>query len=168
MTNITEREDLDLRVHAIDETRKVAERALQSQLPGNWTWLTPQARVAATDRVSILAKPQVSATQVTEALLGEEVDLLEERENGWAWVRTRHDGYLGFTRLDQLSENPTGPTLQVTALRGHLFRAPNITSPILGVLSCGARVALLDETPIQDRERMWWRTRYCGEDAYVH
>ena len=158
---------LDARQHAVDHVRRVADSALRGQLPGDWTWLTPQPRVAASGRVCLRISPDAHSAQVTEALFGQVLELLEERENGWGWVRTLHDGYLGFAPLDALTGPPAGRTLQVSAPRGHLFAAPNITAPILDELSCGSQLAIQDAHPTEEKGRLWWRTGYAGQDAYV-
>lgn len=160
-------EALDRRVYAVDEARRVAEGGLQGQLAGSWTWVTPQSRVASSGRVSIRARPEEGSVQVTEVLFGEAVEVLEERDHGWGWVRTVHDRYLGFAPLNALSQPTPGRTLQVSALRGHLFAAPQITASILDQLSHGASLTPLDPHPVEEKGRSWWRISYQGKEAYV-
>lgn len=159
---------LDRRVTAFDLTRRVADRRFQGQLSGRWTWLEAEPFVAARGRVVLHAEPDDSSVQVTEALLGEGVELLEERPGGWAWVRTAHDGYLGYAQRSELTEPVDQPTALVTALRGHLFSRPHISGEVLDVVGYGMHLGLLDAPPLEANGREWWRTTYRGRDAYVH
>lgn len=158
---------LDHRLAAVDPVRRVADRRLQEQLSGRWTWLDAQPLVAARGRVPLHAEPDSASPQVTEALLGEAVELLEERPEGWAWVRTAHDGYLGYTRRDALTEPDGQPTVLVTALRGHLYSRPDITAEVFDVVGYGARLNGLDTEPLELQGREWRLTSYRGQDAYV-
>ncbi|WP_245588616.1 SH3 domain-containing protein [Deinococcus pimensis] len=158
---------LDQRITPLDEERRVADVALRDRLGGGWTWLTPVTRAAARGRVSLRARPDGLSPQVTEALLGETVEVLEERPDGWAWVRTAHDGYLGYTRLDALGTPPAGETLLVRAPRGHLFAGPKVSAPLLDELACGARLSRLDDRAYDENGRTWFRVAYGGGEAYV-
>ena len=158
---------LDPRLTAVDPVRRVADRRLQGQLSGHWTWLDAQPLVAARGRVMLHAEPASSSPQVTEALLGENVELLEERPGGWAWVRTSHDGYLGYAQRAALTAPVGQPTVLVTALRGHLFAKPHITAEVLDVVGYGARLSVPDPQPLEVGGREWWRATYRGQDAYV-
>lgn len=159
---------LDARIHAHHPTRRVAEDALRGRLDGEWAFVTPQPVWAARGRVSLRARPEVDAAQVTEALLGEPMQLIETLPNGWAWVRTLHDGYLGYARAEALAgEVPEGPvTVQVH--RAHLFAAPRVSAPIVDTVSYGASVPPLDPGPLQEGAYRWWRVAYGGAEAYLH
>jgi hypothetical protein len=158
---------LDQRVVAVDTERRLAERSFQGRLEGSWTWLEPQPLVAARGHVSLRARPDATSAQVTEALLGESVELLDEYQ-GWAWVRTAHDGYLGYTQRSALSAPVEQPLTQVTALRGHLYSRPQITAPVLDVVSFGTLLPVVDPEPLHANGRSWWKIQYQGQDAYVH
>ena len=59
---------LDRRVWAVDPDRRWAEAALQDQLSGEWTYVQPRPALAGAARVSLKARPDDTAAQVTEAL----------------------------------------------------------------------------------------------------
>ncbi|ADV67505.1 C40 family peptidase [Deinococcus maricopensis] len=159
---------LDARVHAVDAARRVAEVALRDQLEGEWTYLTPRAAWAARGRVSLRAAPDERTAQVTEALLGEAMEVLEALPDGWAWVRTRHDGYLGFARAGAFTTTAPEPAVTVQVPRAHLFSAPRVSAPILDDVSFGARLPVLTEGPAQEGAYGWWRVAYHEGEAFLH
>lgn len=160
--------ELDDRVHAYNDERRTADIALHDRLEGEWTWLTPRLMWAARGRVSLRARPDALAAQVSEALLGEAVEVLEELAGGWAWVRTGHDGYLGYARLDGLSAEAPADPVTVHVPRGHLYAAPKISAVVLDELAYGAQLSKLDPEPQPGGDYLWWRVAYCGGEAYLH
>ena len=157
----------DRRVIAVDTERRLADRSLQGRLEGSWCWLDPELVVASRGHVSLRAEPDANSPQVTEALLGERIEVLDEHQ-GWAWVRTVHDGYLGYTQRAALSVPVDQPSTQVTALRGHLYSHPHISAPILDVVSFGTLLQVVGSEPVHANGRSWWNVQYQGQDAYVH
>lgn len=136
----SQRHPLDQRIHAFDSESRRAEQALQGQLEGTaWQWFTPAPAYAGSGRVSLLARPEAGATQVTEALPGETLEVLWE-EGDWQRVRTCHDGYLGWVPAGQVRAGKFVPDLTVTALRGHAFAEPKVSAPILAEVCLGARL----------------------------
>lgn len=162
--------DLDPRTHALDPGRRVAEEALRGRLPGEgWRYLTPRAGWVGRSRLSLLARPESDAAQVTEALPGEALEVLEEREGGWAWVRTGHDRYLGWARAAGLGFTPPpGEALTVTALRGHAFAGPRVSRAVVAELCFGARLGRAPGGVETEDGRRWvpvWLPD--GEEAWV-
>ena len=155
---------LDERSQAFDSERRVAEVALQGQLGAGWSYLTPTPAWAAVGRLSLRAAPQEGAGQVSEALLGEALEVIEPLE-GWAWVRTLHDGYLGYVRADGLTEREPQATMPVTALRAHLYDAPAVSARVLDELACGARLAILGVQEVRGRD--WYEVAYGEGRAFV-
>ncbi|ULH15827.1 SH3 domain-containing protein [Deinococcus sp. KNUC1210] len=154
---------LDQRIHAVNSERGVVEAALAQQFPA-FTPLTPRPASAA-GHLGLHARPDAQAAQVTEALYGEALEVLEELEGGWAWVRTVHDGYLGYTRSEGLGEARPAP-LKITALRAHLYAAPSIKAPLLSRLSSGAGLQVLGDQE-QHGEYGWWRVAYRDREGFV-
>lgn len=133
---------LDPRTHAFDPATRLAAEELRGLLGGEgWSFVTPRPAWAGNARVSLRARPDVMAAQVTEALPGEALEVLAERD-GWAWVRTGHDRYLGWARVDALraGPEPRGEPLRVTALRAHAFAGPRVSRPIVAELCAGVRL----------------------------
>ncbi|GGQ99225.1 C40 family peptidase [Deinococcus ruber] len=160
---MTQTQELDLRIHAVNTERNVVEAALAQQFPA-FTALTPRPASAA-GQVGLHARPDELAPQVTEALYGEALEVLEELEGGWAWIRTLHDGYLGYARSEGLSEVRPA-SVKITALRAHLYAAPSIKAPLLSRLSSGAGLHVLGEQE-QHGEYSWWRVAFKDREGFV-
>jgi cell wall-associated NlpC family hydrolase len=67
------------------------------------TGSTPITKQSSDRLEPIRREPRVDAEQVTEALPGEPLELVELRADGWAAVRTAY-GYPGWLRADALAE----------------------------------------------------------------
>lgn len=106
------------------------------------------------------AEADMRAETVSELLLGEPCTLLDTCGK-WAQVRCEHDGYVGWLPLACIAEPPadTASFCAVTALRGHLYAAPQVQAPTLGRLSLGSRVALTGQR-VQDDGRVWLKTAW--------
>ena len=131
--------------------------------------LTPR-NAWATGHLSLQARPETRAPQVTEALHGEALEVLQELDGGWAWVRTLHDDYLGYLKREpgDLSDMAPESRLTVTVPRTFLFAAPSIKSEVLSRPGRGASFSPLDAQPSQHGDYHWWRVSYRGQDAYLH
>ncbi|WP_216317684.1 C40 family peptidase [Deinococcus aestuarii] len=148
---------LDPRLHAFDPARRLAEEALRGRLTGEgWRYLTPRAGWVGRARLSLRARPGADAPQVTEALPGEVLEVVEVREGGWAWVRTRHDGYLGWAQVAGLTFTPPpGEALTVAALRGHAFAGPRVSRAVVAELCLGARLGRRPGEVVTEGGRRW-------------
>jgi len=82
-------------------------------------------------------EPRFDATLDTEALFGETLTLLDERE-GWAWVQLARDGYVGYMPSEGLSLAVRTPTHKVAALRTYVYPEPDFKRPPLVLLSMNA------------------------------
>lgn len=156
---------LDRRTHAYDPETRLAEAALRDRLPRDegWHFVTPRPVQAGNARLSLRASPEPDAPQVTEALPGEALEVLDERV-GWLWVRTRHDGYLGWARAEGVRPPGTGD-LPVTALRAHAFAGPRISRPVVAELCAGARLTRAPEDDLVEDGRRWTPVRLPGGQA---
>ncbi|UBV43792.1 C40 family peptidase [Deinococcus taeanensis] len=147
----------DPRLHAFDPAMHVAEEALRGQLPGDaWRFVQPQPAHVGAARLSLRAQPDLQSAQVTEALPGEPLQRLWDTAEGWARVRTAHDGYLGWARADGLvGPRPQGETLTVGALRAHAFAGPRISQPIRAELALGAVLTRGAGEVVTEQGRRW-------------
>jgi cell wall-associated NlpC family hydrolase len=159
--------ELDLRLQAMNTERGVVAPELAGQYPALRV-LEPR-RVYAADALSLRGRPDDGAAQVTEALHGEALDLLETLPGGWAWVRTLHDGYLGYA-LSGGVLTETAPLRPVTVQvpRTHLFAAPSIKAPMLARLGRGAVLSTLVPEPALHGDYLWWRVDFQGQEAFLH
>lgn len=90
--------------------------------------------------LSIQARPETRAMQISELLFGEDVAVYEQRD-GWAWIQGRLDGYVGYVRANGLTfDTLSAPTHIVCARLSHLFADPTIKDPPVGRLTLGARL----------------------------
>lgn len=88
------------------------------------------------------AQPADDGEMVNQALYGDEVEVFDEREDGWAWVRLRTDGYAGYIAMEALSAPVLPATHQVTALRTYVFSEPNLKSAPRFLISRTAQLAV--------------------------
>ncbi|MFC6659622.1 NlpC/P60 family protein [Deinococcus multiflagellatus] len=161
---------LDPRIHAFDSAARVAESALRGQLPGEgWRYLGTRPLWAGPGRLSLLGAPEDGAEQVTEALPGEALALLWENREGWARVRTVHDGYLGWVRVrEPQPQPPAAELLPVTALRAHAYAGPGLRQPLVGELALGAQVGTRAGEVVEEQGRRWVPvTLGDGAEAWV-
>ncbi|MFC4636771.1 NlpC/P60 family protein [Deinococcus hohokamensis] len=155
----------DRRLHAYDPDARLAEDALRGQFPDDWRYVAPRPAWAAT-RLSLRSAPDALSAQVTEALTGEALEVLWENAGGWAMVRTRHDGYLGWARLDSLA--PQGPgegPLVVSALRAHAFAGPKVSFPVLSELALGMQLGRAAGEVAEENGRRWVPAELPGGQA---
>ena len=91
--------------------------------------------------LSLRKAPQPEARQVSELLHGEIVQVFEIRD-GWAWIQSEDDLYVGYAAADRLSEEIHPPTHRVKALRSFVYPEPDLKSPALDLLSMNAWVTV--------------------------
>lgn len=89
-------------------------------------------------------EPAATAALDTELLFGEPL-LVFETTDGWAWVQSLADGYVGYCDAAALIAGEAAPTHQVAALRTFRFSAADIKSPPLDQLTLGAALHAVDE-----------------------
>src|SRR6185312_17272931 len=84
-------------------------------------------------------EPRFDATLDTEILLGETVSVYDESE-GWAWVQSARDGYVGYMPSEGLTRNIVAPTHRIAALRTYVYPEPDGKTPPLALLSLNALI----------------------------
>ena len=89
-------------------------------------------------------EPRFDATLDTEALFGETLALFDESE-GWAWVQSARDGYVGYMPSEGLAATVTAPTHKVAALRTYVYPSPDFKTPPLTLLSLNALMSVAGE-----------------------
>ncbi|WMS43057.1 NlpC/P60 family protein [Acuticoccus sp. MNP-M23] len=78
----------------------------------------------------------------TEFLSGEPVDVFETVD-GWAWVQSASDGYVGYVRAHVLGA-PMAPTHRVSVPHALVFAGPSIRAVLQGHLPLSARVTVAE------------------------
>jgi cell wall-associated NlpC family hydrolase len=77
----------------------------------------------------------------TQALYGDVVRVFDVAE-GWAWIQTDGDGYVGYVADGVLAAPGQPPTHVVTVPRTFLYPGPDLKLPRTGELSMGSQVAV--------------------------
>jgi cell wall-associated NlpC family hydrolase len=91
------------------------------------------------DHVPLRRTPDPAAVLDTELLFGETVQLYDER-NGWAWIQSEVDGYVGYAESQLLTATPLEPSHSVAVLATHLYPKPDLKAAPIGWLPMTARV----------------------------
>jgi hypothetical protein len=87
--------------------------------------------------------PRPDALQESELLYGEPVRVFETVSEGWCWVQSEVDDYVGWVGREALSPDLVEPTHIVSTPRTFVFSGPDIKSKPLAILPLGARVGLI-------------------------
>ena len=78
----------------------------------------------------------------TQLLYGEECDVFETR-NGWSWIQSRRDNYVGYTPTINLTRKIYKPNSKVISLRTVIYTKPDIKSVTKGYLSFNSLVEVI-------------------------
>ena len=80
----------------------------------------------------------------TQVLYGHKVKVFETK-NGWAWMQTQ-DGYVGYTKKENLSKKTYVATHKIIAPRTFLYAEPNLKTKRSGYRSIGSLVRVVKTT----------------------
>ena len=78
----------------------------------------------------------------TQLLYGEECDVFETK-NGWSWIQSRRDNYVGYTPSINLTRKTYKPNSKVISLRTVIYTKPDIKSTTKGYLSFNSLVEVI-------------------------
>ena len=123
----------------------VAEAALEGEI-GSARFVTPKARRIAVPLADLKREPTPSSGLLTQALMGEEADVLVEK-NGWAFARLKSDGYVGYLRSEALTPHFPAPTHSVAVPLTHIYAKPDLKTPSPLALPFLSRVAVGGSAP---------------------
>ena len=87
-------------------------------------------------------RPDAGAPLDTQLLYGEAVRVFDDKD-GWAWVQSGTDGYVGYVESAALGAPPPAPTHRLRALRSYLFPEPNLKAPPLDCLSIASPLTIV-------------------------
>ncbi|WP_421579228.1 NlpC/P60 family protein [Shinella sp. M31] len=94
---------------------------------------------------SLRPRPDAAAGIDTQVLFGEAVQVLD-RANGWAWVKSGFDGYVGYVEETALSPEDSNPTHIVAVPRTFAYSGADLRTPAAFALSVGSRLTIIDES----------------------
>ncbi len=103
----------------------LADEALRGRVKAQH-YVKPIAARIAVPVAPLHKTPEPDATQISQALFGEACEVFEKR-NGWAWVRLKRDGYVGYVKEQNLGA-PTAPTHFVSNISTILLAGPDLKS----------------------------------------
>ena len=130
--------NLDSRLHAF--RADLAAEHLLGKVEAK-KFVAGQPRQVALGRAALRRAPEAKAPLDTELLFGERVQLYDEQD-GWAWVQSESDGYVGYTESKTLSTKLLEPTHRVAELATHLYPVPDLKSAPTDWLPMTARVCV--------------------------
>ena len=133
---------LDKRLHAYRDD--LAEIALEGRVAAARFTEGERGRItAAVAPLRRQARP--GAPLDTELLFGEDVTVLD-RADGWAWIKSSRDGYVGY--VPSSAVGPEGPpvTHRMAALRGFVFPRPDLKAPPVMTVHLESRLSIIGES----------------------
>jgi cell wall-associated NlpC family hydrolase len=89
-------------------------------------------------------RPESNAGIDTELLFGEAVRVLDRAE-GWAWVKSDFDGYVGYLPETALDACDAAATHVVAVPRTFAYSGPDLKTPAAFALSIGSRLTAVGE-----------------------
>lgn len=122
----------------------LAEEALRGTVAAERYVAGTPARVAL-PVAALRPRPDSSAGIDTELLFGETVRVLD-RANGWAWVKSDFDGYVGYLPEPAIDTGTSGATHVVAAPRTFAYSGPDLKTPAAFALSVGSRLTATGES----------------------
>lgn len=90
--------------------------------------------------VPLLSTPSPASRIDSQLLFGEPVGVFEERD-GWAWVQSRVDAYVGYIRADALAPGLEMATHRVASVGTFVYPEPDIKAPPRMHLSLNAMLS---------------------------
>lgn len=92
--------------------------------------------------VDLRRAPDAASGLDSQLLFGEQVRIFDEAD-GWAWVQSETDGYVGYLRSETLGTEVESSTHRLRALRSFLFPEPNLKAPALDCLSIASPLQIV-------------------------
>ncbi len=132
---------LDRRLNAY--RADLAEAALKGQVEAARFVEGTPARLAV-PVAALRARPDLAVGIDTELLFGEEVTVFD-RAGGFAWVKARQDGYVGYLPEAALSDADAAPTHRVVVPRTFVYPGPDLRFPASSAFSMGSLVTVVGE-----------------------
>lgn len=130
---------LDKRLHAF--RADLADIRLEGQVESERFVAGRPARIAV-PVADMRGEPRPDAGLSTQLLHGEDVVVFEERE-GWAWIQSERDSYVGYVAAREVKTRDGEPTHKVCVPRTFLYPGPYMKLPSLGALSMGTELVVV-------------------------
>jgi len=121
----------------------LAEEALRGTVPTERYVAGTPARIC-TPVATLRPRPDLAAGIDTEVLFGETVRVFD-RADGWAWVKSDFDGYVGYVEEAALGEGDAA-THRVAVPRTFAYTGGDLRTPAAFALSIGSRLTVVSES----------------------
>lgn len=122
----------------------LAEEALRDTVVAPHYVSGTPARVAV-PVASLRRRPDQASGIDTQILFGETVQVLD-RSDGWAWVKSDFDFYVGYIEEAALSSEVAAPTHIVAVPRTFAYTGADLKTPAAFALSIGSRLTAIGES----------------------
>jgi cell wall-associated NlpC family hydrolase len=93
--------------------------------------------------VPVRRTPDATASFETEAIFGEIVTVFDSAD-GWAWMQSRRDDYVGYIPADAVTADVRTPTHRVTAAGTFVYPEANMKTPPLMHLSLNSELSVVE------------------------
>ena len=133
---------LDRRLNAHDG--QWAEERLRGRVEAR-EFLAGTDRVIAVPVADLRTRPEPASGLQSQLVLGDRVRQLREID-GWSWVRSIRDGYVGWTPSAGLGAAAGEPTHRLIAPRSFIYDEPDMKTPPRTCLSMGSALVVTGET----------------------
>jgi hypothetical protein len=132
---------LDPRIHAFRPD--LADLALRDIVAAA-RYVEPVIRQCIRGVVPLLSSPREDSRLVSQIRYGEFLDVFEEEVNGFTWVQSRTDRYVGYIPSSNvLSEHIADLSKRINVLRTFVYPEPSIKVPPVDELTFGSYVGLI-------------------------
>lgn len=135
-------DDLDLRLYAFRSD--LAESGLQGRVDASRFSSGETYRVIQ-PVIDVRSRPDHGSSISTQFLFGETVRVFDQHE-GWAWVKSEIDSYVGYVSDAALAKGTVQFTHVVGKPRTFAYVGPDMKLPITQALSMGSRLSIVSET----------------------
>ena len=133
--------NLDRRLNAVRDD--LADEAFKDKISATKFVSFYEAQVIS-NTAPIKRQPSFDAALDTELLFGEVVKVFDESE-GWSWVQSTRDSYVGYIPSDCLTQIVVKATHRVKSLRTFVYPTPDIKTPPADFLSINSLVTVAEE-----------------------
>lgn len=130
--------DLDRRLNAFRPD--LADRRLRGRVEAP-RFVAGRLAAVSVPVADIRSAPSVDAGLDSQLVLGDQVEIFDEAD-GWAWVQSTGDLYVGYVRADALAVPRSAATHRVSAPRSFVYSHDDLKSPRMEALSLGSGVAV--------------------------
>ena len=125
----------------------LADAALEGRVEARRFAAGEPARIVASV-ADLRPRPDRDAGIDTQLLFGEPVTVFDRAE-GFCWLKSGVDGYVGYAEERALGPAEPSPTHIVTAVRTFLYQEADLKRPARAPVSMGSRLVVVGETEVR-------------------